>query len=65
MKSTHLPVTQAALVAVVTQIISFVAAFGLVSSQKEGFIIAAATAFVNAAFLIANALHNLAKALDK
>lgn len=57
---THLSISQASVLATISQIIAFVAGFGVINSTQTGIIIAMATAAVNAAFLIANSIHHLA-----
>lgn len=57
-------ITQASVMALITQIVSFVAGFGIINSTNTGVIIAAATALVNAAFLIANSFHHIANVVD-
>lgn len=47
----------AAIIAAVTQIVALVVAFGVIDNTTAGIVISAATATVNAAFLIANAMH--------
>lgn len=47
----------------VSQITAFVVSFGIINDVQSGIVIAAATAAVNAAFLIANAVHSVAHAV--
>lgn len=59
---THFSITQASIMALVSQLASFVAGFGIINSTQVGLVITIATAAVNAAFLIANSLHHMAHA---
>lgn len=56
----HFSITQSGVIALIAQLASFVAGFGIISSTDKGLILVAATAAVNAAFLIANAVHHIA-----
>lgn len=58
----HLPITQSSVIALISQVVAFVAGFGIIDSTKTGIVISIATAVVNAAFLIANSLHHQASA---
>ena len=57
---THFSISQASVIALVTQIISFVAGFGIINNTQVGIIVSVATAVVSVGFLIANSLHHLA-----
>lgn len=61
----HLTISQASIVTFVTQLASFVAGFGVINSTEVGVIVSAATAIVNAAFLVANSVHHLAASNEK
>lgn len=53
-------ITQSAIIAAVTQIVALVVSFGVINSIEAGAIISASSAVVNAAFLIAAAIHQVA-----
>lgn len=54
---------QAAIIAAVAQIVALLVSFAVVNSTEAGVIISSSTAVVNAAFLIATALHSAADAI--
>lgn len=54
-------ITQAALVAFVTQVVSIVISFGVIDSTEKGVVIVAATAVVNAGFRAWSALATRTK----
>ena len=52
---------QAAIVAAITQAVALIVAFGVINNTTAGVIISCASAVVNAAFVIGNALEQHAK----
>lgn len=60
----HFSISQSSIMALVTQITSFVAGFGIINNTEVGIIVSIATAAVNAAFLIANSLHHVASSKE-
>lgn len=52
---------QAAIIAAVTQVLALVVSFGVLSDTTQAVVISAVTALINAAFLVAHALHNAHK----
>lgn len=57
MNVTHLKISQAMILAIIHQIGAIVVAFGIIDNQTAGVVITASVGVVNAAFLIANAIH--------
>lgn len=58
----HLHPTQAAIGAVVAQIVAAVVSFGLINTSEAEIILNAAAALISTAFVIANSVHHLASA---
>ncbi len=58
----HFTISQAALMALVSQLIAFAVSFGLLSSSVAQAALAGSAALVNAAFLFANSIHAFAHA---
>jgi hypothetical protein len=54
----HVTTVQAAIIAAATQIVSLLVSFAILSSAKQGIVISATTALVNAAFIIGQAVEN-------
>lgn len=56
---------QSAVIAAVSQIVGVIVAFGIIDSNSAGIVITASISVVNAAFLVASAIHAHSAAIVK